>query len=426
MRAFHFLGHGRLERDAVLLLTAQVFYKLNGMVLFIVLSRYLPVREIGIYFFALAFTETLMLLGNLNLNLSLMRRLAAAPDQSSAQLAPFLGLRLFTGPLYLLAVTAAAMVVAREIWSVIAVVALSALLEDLYFVFGHAFLALRKAVYNVSIGVVTQAVFLTLCIIGMRWAPSLGVLLGANLVRSVSLVAAAAYATHRWISPLRVSWDMNVIKEGKPFILLSLVGTLAGKVNTMLLGLLAGYAVVSHYQLALNVVVASFFLPGVFSVILFPLLAAHGLGEENGRLLVRGAGVLLGLGILSGTVVFLAAPQLTRVLFGPLGDGVTPLLRFLTLLFPLSFLSQFLSSALQALHQESNSLRALAVGAGVGILASGTLIPLMGASGAVVARLAAVLIQLGILIWLVRARFRQPEPDLLPMGEPGTLLSSER
>ena len=41
------------------------------------------------------------------------------------------------------------------------------LAEDTYYSFGSLFLALRKAVYNVTLGVTVQALFIVMLLIGM-------------------------------------------------------------------------------------------------------------------------------------------------------------------------------------------------------------------------------------------------------------------
>ncbi len=90
--------------------------------------------------------------------------------------------------------------------------------------------------------------------------------------------------------------------------------------------------------------------------VFFLQLAAHGLSRENRYTLIRGAGFLLGLGLLGIGVMFLAAVQLTAVLYSSLAEAITPLLCLLALSLPLTFLCLFLFSSLQALHQETKSL----------------------------------------------------------------------
>jgi O-antigen/teichoic acid export membrane protein len=416
-----FLRHSRLWHDACLLLAVQTFYKLSGVILLVVLSRRLPAGDIGVYFFALSFAESFIVLASFQLNPVLMRRVAADPAQALAHLSPLLGFRLVSSPLYLLCVTVAAVALTGATWWVILVVALFALLENIYLAFGNFFLALKKAHYNVSIGVAVEVFFLAFFLLGMWRTPSLEVLLAGNLLRSACLVGTAVFATHRWLCPLQVSWDSIFIKEGAPFILLNLLAMLRGQVDTLLLGFLTDYDTVGHYHLALRIVFASSFVPATVGLVLFPQLAAHGLSKENRRTVVCAAGLLLGLGLLGTAVIFPCAAPLTAVLYGSLAEAVTPLLRLLALLFPLTFLNLFLAATLQALHQETKTLAALAVGTGMGFLANGALIPLFGADGAAYARVLSALIQLGLLIRCLWPLVMQQAPLTARQQERGTL-----
>src|SRR5262245_54996266 len=157
-----------------------------------------------------------MVLASFRLNPVLMRRVVADPAHASAHLSPMVGFRLVSSPLYLLCATIAAVALTGTIWRVVVVVALFALLENVYFSFGNFFLALGKTCYNAGIIVAGEVLFLALLVLGMWWVPSLEVLLGINLLRSLCLLGTAVLVTYRWLYPLQVSWDSSFVKEGTP------------------------------------------------------------------------------------------------------------------------------------------------------------------------------------------------------------------
>ncbi len=406
--AFHAFRQRPLQRDTLLMLSAETLYRLSGFVLLMVLSRYLPAEEIGVYFFALSFAQIFLVFASFGLTPILMRRVAAEPHRATLHLSTLLGFRLVSSPLYLVCVSAAAFVFVREIWQLVVAVAVFALLENISLVFGSFFIALQKVVYNVSIGIVVEVFFLAGFLLGMLWAPSLEVLVQANLLRALCLVGAALFLTQRWLCPLQVSWDGRFVKESSPFVFFSLLALLRGRLDTLLLGFLTDYSAVGHYQLAFRVMFASFFVPVVVGLMFFPQLSTQGLDAENRRLLVRGGGFLVGSGLLGIGVIFLAGDPLAELLYGPLASVVTPLLRPLTFALPLSFLNLFLSSALQALHHERRALGILSIGTGAGLSANFILIPLWGAYGAVYAYIFSALVQLGLLAWYFRHLFAQP------------------
>jgi O-antigen/teichoic acid export membrane protein len=415
----------RIGHDAVLLLIVQIVYKLSGVILLVVLSRNLAAGDIGVYFFALSFSESFMVLASFRLNPVLMRRVAADPAQASAHLSPMVGFRLVSSPVYLLCATIAAVALTGAIWRVVVVVAVFALLENVYFSFANFFLALGKTGYNVGISVAWEVFFLALFLLGMWWVPSLEVLLGLNLLRSLGLLGTAVLVTQRRLCPLQVSWDSSFIKGGIPFILLTLLTMLQGQGDTLLLGFFTDYDTVGHYHLALRTVLAFSFVPTTVGLAFFPRLAAGSLNRENRQTLVRGAGFLLGLGLLGIGVMFLFAAPLTAMLYASLAETITPLLRLLALSFPLTFLGLFLSSALQALHQETKAVAASAVSTGAGFLATCALIPVLGADGAACARVFSALIQVGLLSRYLWHLFLQPTPSLRDRGRVEAHLSHQ-
>jgi O-antigen/teichoic acid export membrane protein len=89
MDAIHQLWRSRLRRDTLLLLALQVSYRLSGVALLAILSRYLPAGDIGVYFFALSFAGSFTLVASFRLSPVLIRRVAADPVQAAAHFAPF-------------------------------------------------------------------------------------------------------------------------------------------------------------------------------------------------------------------------------------------------------------------------------------------------------------------------------------------------
>lgn len=209
------------------------------------------------------------------------------------------------------------------------------------------------------------------------------------------------YVTQRWLCPLRVAWERTFIKEGTPLVFVALLAMLQGKVETLLLGLLTDYDTVGQYQLAFRLVFTFFFVPVTVGQAFFPHLAASGVSAEARRLLLCGAGGLLGVGLLSMSIVGLWAAPLTSILYGPQSGAVIELLQPLTLLLPLSYLHLFFATVFPAFHQESKVLRALAIGTGTSVLANCVLIPRWGAYGAAYAGVVAAFVQLSVFTWHV-------------------------
>jgi O-antigen/teichoic acid export membrane protein len=234
-------------------------------------------------------------------------------------------------------------------------------------------------------------------------------LLAANVARSLLLVALAVIVTRRRLCPLRVRWDTRLLRQAVPFLLLPLVGLLGEKVATLALGFLGDYRAVGHYQLAMRIVAACYFVPGTVAQVLFPQFSAQGLTSETRRTFMRILTMLGGLGVLAAVIASAAAP-LCALLYGPAARAVAPLLHDLALLFPLRFLCLFLATTLPAFYQERQVLRGVAAGTAAGLMANSVLIPTFGAHGAAYAQMLSEGVQLAVLGWYTRRLWLQA-PD---------------
>lgn len=406
---------GTLGRDTTLQWCVQVFWRLSGVVVLMVLSRKVSAEDIGVFFFALSFAESFIVFASLNLDTVMMRRVASRPELASEFVAPLLGFRLLSSPLYLGCTVIAGRFLAPKIWPVISIAAIFVLADSLYFSLAGLFIALRKVIYTFAIGILVQALYLVLFLAGMMWAPSLGSLLGANLLRSFMLLAAAAVLARHLLPGLKPAWSRDFFKEGAPFVLILVIALLQEKVDTLLLGFLADYEAVGHYSLALRIITAATFIPVALARVFFPHLVAEKVSGRNRAILIRAVMLLAVLGTMAAVFGYFWAEPLTRVLYGRLSGTVAPLLRPLTFIFPVQFLTLFLSIALQALRQEKKTLTAQAVSTAVSVILNGTLIPMFSVHGAIAARLLSSLLQLILLGGLLRQMIIQPAaPSRLP------------
>ncbi len=415
---------GGLRRDTVAILTAQSFYRLSGFVLLMVLSRRLGAQDIGAFFFATAFAESFVVIAHFGMSSVMSRRVASAPSEAEKHFAPLLGFRLVSAPVYLIVVIGLATTFTSASPYLIVAAAVITVLEDLYFSFGSLFLALRKAVYNVALGISIHSAYIVAFLVGMTTAPSLKMLMGVTLFRAALLVVAGAALTRARLFPLRAVWDSATVKAALPFVLIAALHVLRDQIGTLLLGVKASYEHVAHFNLAWRLVASSYFVPTAICAVFVPLLTAHGLTAHNRRLLARAAAAVGAAGLFGAVIAWSLAAPLAAVLYGPLGPVVAPLIRSLAIVFPLGFLALFLALVLQALYQEAHVLRTLLFVTLVNLAANWILIPRFAAEGAIYAQVLSTSLQLAILAWRLRTlhgkveRTDSPEYSIFSDGSP--------
>jgi O-antigen/teichoic acid export membrane protein len=310
---------------------------------------------------------------------------------------------------WLVLVTLAAFLFTSSGWKVMGVAALMTLLEDIYFSFGSLFLALRKAVYNVSVGLTVHTLFLIAFLISMEKMPSLDALLGVHLLRAAALAVAAILLTQRRIFRLALSWDASYLRLAVPFVVIALLHAGRDQIGTLLLGFLASYDAVAQYNLAFRVMSASLFIPTAICAVLVPILVADKLSARNRGLLLKSGLFVAMAGLAISIVVTLFAERVAAILYGPMASEVVPVLRTLAFVFPVTFVALFLSLVLQALYQEKRVLGTLIAVTAANVILSFALIPPLGARGAVLAQLGANTVQLVLLGWVMLRITRHPE-----------------
>jgi O-antigen/teichoic acid export membrane protein len=389
------------------MLAAQSFYRLSGFVIVMVLARSLPAATIGAFVFAMAFAESFVAISNFGLNSVMSRKVAEDPASASARFGAIIGFRLVSGLIYITIVMFAAVLFTPASWTLMLAATLIVLAEDTYYSFGSLFLALRKAVYNVTLGVTVQVVFIAIFLAGMYLRPSLSLLVAVNAFRVAALLIGAVWLTQRKLFPLSMSWDSLAVRAALPFVGMAVVNALRDQIGAVMLGLLSSYDAVAYYNLVSRVHVASLAIPTAVAAVLSPLIVAHGLDPQNRKRLLTATMSILGAALIGSLTVTLFPDRIAGIMYGPLAPETAPLVPVLGLIFPISFLALFCSFVLQALYRELHVLRTMIVVAASNILLNLLLIPSLGAKGALYALAIATAIQLAVLSWDLRARMTE-------------------
>jgi O-antigen/teichoic acid export membrane protein len=400
-----------VRRDVLLMLGAQGMYRASGIIVMMILARTLPAAEIGLLFFAISLAELLTILGDWSLDPVMFRRVSADSQEAPQAFAALMGLRLLTIPIYFLIYFAAAWTQSPRHWLLMLAIAGFVLLADIYSSFSQLFIALHRVTYNVRIGLTTQSIFLVLLAAGMWWAPSLEMVIGVQFLRSLCLIGLALPPAVRLVGRIQFRLDWKFIRQGTPFLFITLLMLLQGKLDTLMLGLLSDYQTVGYYQLACRIVLSGLFFPASVALILFRQVAAD--PRSARRAVWRFTWGMLGAGAACTAALYLLADPMTRLLYGAQGAAAAALLKPLSLTLPFNFVALLLASVLQALYHEKRVVGILLIATVVEAIMEIALIPAHGAMGAIAARIVSVSIQaacLGGLAWKIYQSESAPLP----------------
>ncbi|HEY7529811.1 MAG TPA: oligosaccharide flippase family protein [Gemmatimonadota bacterium] len=329
-----------------LALFSQLFYKLAGYVVLVVLARHLAKDRMGEFFFAATLAMSLAMLTELGLNTLLVREAARAPADGARRLSEVLSIRLPLLGLYLAALGGGALLVDPSFAPVLALTAVYVGLDDLYLSFGALFVGLKRIAWNVTAGVASKVLLVALVAGALRAGGGLLAVLAGYVAASGLLLGIAWTIAHRRVGPVRLAWDpalaRRLIPSSLPFLWLSLLALLHFNVDTVMLGPLAGFESVANYQVGFRLLEATLAVLRPVSVVFFPLCAELAGHERWGELRELAARMLLlagGAALAGAAVVVVAAGVLLTTLFGEAYAGAAPVLRVLFLAAPPLFVS---------------------------------------------------------------------------------------
>jgi O-antigen/teichoic acid export membrane protein len=376
-----------LRRNALLLLAGGVAVRLCGLVFIVILSRRLSASDIGLFSFAEAFADTLIIVASFSLDSVMLRRVASHPADAMRQFAPLAGFRLVSGPVYLLVILVASHCFANQTRWILPIVGAYTLLESASFCVSNLFIATHQAKYRVWIEVPAEILFTIGFAAGMWLRPALTTLLALSALRSLMLLAGAIYLARRRFGPFCLAWDSRLMLAAVPFLGITSLNLLQGRSETILLGFLSSFSAVGIYQLALRLLLSATFVQTAISSAVFPHLAADGLDAPNRRRLIRSFLALM-MPAAMGAIALIFAPALVaRIVFGNRSIELALVLRIAGVILPFRFCAIFLASALAALREERAVFQSLFLATLAGLLADVVFIPRYAAGGAAIGML---------------------------------------
>ena len=372
-----------------LALFSQLFYKLVGYVVLVVLARHLAKDLMGEFFFAATLATSLAMLTELGLNTLLVRETARSPSDGLRRASQVLSIRLPLLGLYLAALGGGALLVEPSFAPVLALTALYVGLDDLYLTFGSLFVGLKRIAWTVAAGVGSKLLLVVLVVAVVRGGGGLLTVLGCYVAASVVLVATAWGIAHRCVGPVRPTWDPGLVRRlvpaSLPFLWLTLLSLLHFNVDTVMLGLLAGFESVAHYQVGFRLLEATLAVVRPVGIVFFPVCAELAGAERWTELreLSRRMLLLAGGTAAAGTLVVLAgAGLLLTLLFGEAYAPAAPVLRVLFLAVPPLFVSTIGILIAKSLGLERAAGKALLVSVLLNAMLNAVAIPLAGSLGA--------------------------------------------
>ena len=222
---------------------------------------------------------------------------------------------------------------------------------------------------------------------------------------AIEYLTTAAYfgMISRYIARLQATFHVplawRLAREMKTFTASSVVQAFFLRPEIVILSLLASPAQVGYYSSAIRVAEIPEFLPEAFMANVFPMMsAAFGVNEQRFTAIqTKAARAILAFALPAATLMFVLAPQIVRLLFGPHFGPAADALRVLCLtVLSLSLIALFWRT-LSARGRQDQVLHVQLAVIGIKIGACAALAVPLAALGAAISATVSSWIQMGML-----------------------------
>ncbi len=311
-----------VTKNMTVMMGSQVVTWISTFVLMIFLPRYLGSEEYGRLYLAMSVSMMFQVFIEFGGSYFISKEVARFHDRAPEMIVNSIGLRLVlsAGSIVLMIGFSFVAGYAPTVRALIAIFAVARLWEGSLSVFTSSFQGFEKMEYR-SLTSITEKVSLTIIGVG-------ALLMGANSVVIALIMSAATLLSFlvgvRYIRIMvprfpRINWQAGweLARKGVPYLLMSIFAVIYYRVNAVMLSLMAPDAVVGWFGAAFRFFDILMFLPSIFSMAVFPVLARLS-GEENTvtRTTQKSLDFILVAVIPIGISTFVFAGDIISLLFG--------------------------------------------------------------------------------------------------------------
>ncbi|HET7601053.1 MAG TPA: oligosaccharide flippase family protein, partial [Gemmatimonadales bacterium] len=244
----------KIRTDLLLATSLELWHKLAGYVVLVLLARHLAKAAMGDLLLALAVSSFGAVVTELGTSRLLVREIAQGAEATLARLGEVLALRVPLAAAVYAALVGGTFALRPALGPVVALAAAAVLLGDLYHSFGAVFVGRREVWLRLATGMVGSLVLIPLVVLALRLGAGLGGVLVCYVAAAAVSLAVAAAAVRARVGPVRVAWGASAAwaaaQPAFPFFLMTALGLAHFKADTVLLYLLASPATVATYEAA--------------------------------------------------------------------------------------------------------------------------------------------------------------------------------
>ena len=371
----------------------NVAQSLLGILLVVLLARYLGATEYGKYAFALSFTAIFLVLTDMGLSTLSIREIARDTRRADEYFTTISVTKLVLSIIMMSAIAIVVNLMGHPQDTVLVVYLFGAI--HVFGSFAVFFRSIFRAFEKMEYEALTRIIERVLVV-----GTGLAALLQGNGLRTVVLTMLAAQTVgclltlvvcvRRFARP-RLAFDFalarNLLRTALPFALASVFASILFHTDSVMLSVMKGDAVVGWYNAASRPVLGTFFLPSVFVGAVFPVLSRYYVTAKYNLITLYGKSLkyLAALAIPLGIGTTLIAGRVIFVLYGQEYGNSVIVLQILAWSVSLMFVTTLLGHTLASIDRQAVDMRIAATCAVLNVILNLSLIPGLSYTGAAIA-----------------------------------------
>jgi O-antigen/teichoic acid export membrane protein len=384
----------RIAKNISVLLLARIVSMVTSFFLMVAIARYLGDADFGKYSFAFAYSSILVILSDLGLKTLIVREVARNREFASKY---FLNVSLvkFILSIITFSLICTGIKILRYPYDTtvaVYVIGLTMLFYSFNTFFASIFQAFEKMEFEAGVGVLERIIAAALVLFAIFSGYGLIGITLMFLLGSTLKLLLALYIVRRRFARLKAEIDlafcMNTLKRALPFGLAGVFGMVYYWVDSVMLSIMKGDAVVGWYNASYRLLEPLVFVPGIIATSLFPVFSKlfHSSSTDSLKIYCRkGIQYLLSIGLPIAVGTTFLANRFILLMYGKEYANSVIALKIIIWAVPCTYSAAILGILLNAIDKEKLSLLNSGIAMLLNIALNLLLIPRMSYIGASVA-----------------------------------------
>lgn len=354
----------KVRNNFVSLIGGEILSRVLGVVLFIILARYLGPEDFGIYSLALSFYMIFSLISNFGLSNLLVKDIAREKEIASKYIGSIIVIKSILSIACIILLMFLAWILNYQFKTTLAILIYSiALIFSSHMeTFSSLFRAYEVMQYSSLINILRSIVGFILVLTAMYIQLGLLEIVGTQVISFFIVFIIFFYFTNNRFVTIKPLFDGLLIKKlllgALPFLMTGTAYIINVKVDVVMLSKLGSESMVGLYSAANELIFTLFVIPNLLSTAIFPVISRKFKESINSiaEMCNLSSKILIALGVPMGTGILILSPQIIHLIYGQRFNDSIIALQILSITIILTFSRVVFSWALTAIDKVNLAL----------------------------------------------------------------------